>query len=217
MYKRQGLLSIITKASFNVVGLTSGNLLRLIRIALRDVLAVITARRTNSTVPAESCRWTTVDEQAAMARQQLQEEQATMVQRQLQVTNGSAHTGDVTAVSAAAVAENALLFDSGATSLMTNSKRGLLSELVPHSATYVTAAGPMSANAKGTYRRTIYGANGKSITFTGQWTYNPKLPFDIAGKVPLRQATGAIYFDSQLDGDAPVSYTHLTLPTKRIV
>ena len=68
---------------------------------------------------------------------------------------------------------------------MTNSKKGLLSELKPHTANYVTAAGPLKANAKGTYRRTVYGSNGESVTFTGEWTYNEAIPFDIAGEKDL--------------------------------
>eukprot|EP00658_Telonema_sp_P-2_P021078 TRINITY_DN18372_c0_g1_i1.p1 TRINITY_DN18372_c0_g1~~TRINITY_DN18372_c0_g1_i1.p1 ORF type:complete len:153 (-),score=48.87 TRINITY_DN18372_c0_g1_i1:143-601(-) len=43
---------------------------------------------------------------------------------------------------------------------------------------------------------------------------NSEVPQDLSMSLPR---SGMFYFDEEGDDDAPVSYTHLTLPTKRIV
>ena len=43
------------------------------------------------------------------------------------------------------------------------------------------------------------------------------LTIDLDGTGRADLHTGIGFFDHMLDGFAPVSYTHLTLPTKRIV
>ena len=48
----------------------------------------------------------------------------------------------------------------------------------------------------GTFHRVTYGANGESFSETGEWLYNPKLPFDVMGAQWMRTHLGAFYYDS---------------------
>ena len=92
---------------------------------------------------------------------------------------------------------------------MTNSKVGLISALSREGTDCITVAGLANGSATGIYRRTIYAANGKSCTFTAEWTFDEKLPYDIAGKKPLRDAIGAIYHDSMREAD--IAYLQLDM------
>jgi hypothetical protein len=94
------------------------------------------------------------------------------------------------------VRQYGLLFDSGCTSLLTNSTDGLLSPLTDSNKTHLTAMGKMTTKQTGIFNRTVYGQNGNSVTFTASWTYDPNLPFDIGGKAALKTIVGSLYVDS---------------------
>ena len=66
----------------------------------------------------------------------------------------------------------ALLFDGGCTTMMTNSKWGLVGEIkeIPQ-ASFATAGGNRNFNHVGRYVRTVYGRNGGAVTIDAQWHY----------------------------------------------
>jgi hypothetical protein len=98
--------------------------------------------------------------------------------------------------------KGAALYDGGCTTLMTNSKYGLIGDLYEvTSATFNTAGGAQQYNTMGLYMRTIQGAKGRSFQFKQAWYYSPSLPFDVIGAHALRKAYGVKYFDS----DPPTS------------
>ena len=93
--------------------------------------------------------------------------------------------------------KGAALYDGGCTTLMTNSKNGLIGDLYDvQSATFNTAGGTQQYNTMGLYMRTIHGAKGGSFQFKQAWYYSPSLPFDVIGAHALRKAYGVKYFDS---------------------
>lgn len=92
----------------------------------------------------------------------------------------------------------AVMYDTGCTTIMTGALEGVQGELreltgLPE---YMTAEGKCSYEDAGTFRREIFGANGGVLAFTGEWLYNPKLPFDVVGKGWLKEHCGAFYVDS---------------------
>ena len=92
----------------------------------------------------------------------------------------------------------AVMLDSGCTSRMTCTLQGLVGELrkLKNAPTYVTALGEAKYDQIGTFSRRIYGANGEFFEDTGEWLYNPALPFDVMGTEWMRKNVSAFYHDS---------------------
>ena len=104
-----------------------------------------------------------------------------------------------------------ILYDSGATALMTNSLEGLIGKL--HSVSgedFTTAMGVKSLTKKAYMSKHVFGKNGMSAPLTDYFWYDPTLPFDIYGSPMLRANWGSTYVDS----DHPTNWTvgpHLKL------
>ena len=99
---------------------------------------------------------------------------------------------------------DAILYDGGCTTLMTNNQAGLIGALRKVNAeSFATATGAASFDTVGTFERTMYGSNGQSISWTAEWHYNPKVPFDVVGPGPLRKTHDLIYHDASSKDTQP--------------
>ena len=99
---------------------------------------------------------------------------------------------------------NAILYDSGATALMTNSLEGMIGKLYTVSGEdFTTAMGVKSLKHNAYMSKHVFGKNGMSAPLIDYFWYDPTLPFDIYGSPILRLNWGSTYMDS----DHPTNWT----------
>ena len=101
---------------------------------------------------------------------------------------------------ASSAKETAILYDTGCTTLMTHSSKGMVGdvrEVEPVS--FSTALGSQNFSKVATFERTLFGLNGLPFTFRAVWHINEMLPFDVLGPEPLRKSHGLFYVDADSD------------------